>query len=315
MAQIYILSGKDQFRRKQKLNQLKKEFLSPGMEALCFASLKDPSLPDFQAAVQSPGFAMGSKVVVVEDMSLLENKSTDKEVAMVLACLENLPDNVILIFNSEKVSGTIKLVKSIKKQFKDKLEHIEFKAFNSWETKQAAHWLMSLGLSELDLGVAEYLAEHIGCEESGKLYSELERLSLLNKKITPDLIKQECKARHDVFKFISKLANGSKAAANSELEKLIAEKELHLGTMAVLQSSLSKFLKLKHAQTQGLSQNQQAEIVGITPQRLYYQSKECSSMQLEHLEKLLDCCLEQERNIKTGRLDLESAFRVLINTV
>lgn len=314
MSQIYILSGKDHFRRKLKLDALKKEHVQPGMEALCFASLKNPDLPDFQAAVQSPGFGMGSKVILINDFKLLENKSTDKEVEMVISCLENLPENVILIFNSDKVSGTIKLVKQIKKQFKDQLEQIDFKIFTPWETKEAAHWLMSTKIADIDIACAEHLAEHIGCEESGKLVSELERLSTLGKKITRELINKECKGRHDVFKFIAKLAVGSTPAANSELQKLIDEKELHLGTLSVLQSSLSKYLKLKYAEKQGMNQNQQAEVIGISPQRLYYQRKECAPMKIEFLESLLDKTYQQEKNIKSGKLTVENAFRVLVNS-
>lgn len=312
---IFVLHGKDAFRRQLRLNQLKAKYLDAGMEALNFAEFNNPDLMDFVAVVRTPGFGFGKKIILIKDFAYLEEKSEDNDVEQILETLTGLPDNIVLIFSSEKTTGTIKLIKNLKSKLKDSLSFEEFKPFNFWETGPAAKWLMEITpASGLDASCAEYLVEQVGSEDSSKLYSELNRLIALGKPITMELIREECRGRHDVFAYTRKLAEGDIKGANIELEKLIINKETHLGLLALMETSISKYLKLKLAQEARLSEPEQAALVGITPQRLYYQKKEASNMRSDHLKNLLDKILEVERDVKTGKRSLELGLRRLVNS-
>jgi DNA polymerase III delta subunit len=161
---------------------------------------------------------------------------------------------------------------------------------------------------------AEYLVEHIGTEDSMKIYSELKRLSTLGKPITEELIKEECRGRHDSFRFINELAWGNTQKANTELEKIIAGKELHLGLVALMETMLSRHLKFKLSETERYSAEQQASLLGISPGRLHFQRQEAARMNIARLETLLEQTLDIERSTKTGKMPLDRAIRVMVNS-
>lgn len=303
----YLIYGKDSFRKQLRLNALKAQHLEPGLEALNLLEIVNPELNDFCNLIQMPAWGFSTKVIVVKNFKYLENKAEDADIESILRAVDGLGENIVVIFDSDKVTGTIKLVKNLKT--KSSVE--EYNSFSPWEAQKAGAWLRELN-SNLSPDIAEFLAEYVGTEDSGKLYSELKRLETLGRIIDTELIEEECKSKHDIFRFIQKLALKDKAGAALELERIIAAKEAHLGVVSIIETVVSKYLKLKLAEEQRLPQNQQAELIGVSPQRLYHQRKECSSMKINELEKLLATVLETERNIKTGKMPLERALRVLV---
>lgn len=309
---IYILHGKDSFRKQIRLDELKEKYIEPGMESLSFLVIENPELIDFISAVKTPGFGLGSKLIVVKNFKYLENKSEDKEVEQILNTLQNLPESVVLVFDSDKVTGTIKLVKNIKAKLKSIIELEEFTPFTPWDSKSPASWLCKSFGKELKIQDAEYFVEQIGSDDSGKLYSEMKRLLTLGKPIDQDLIEKECAGKVDIFKFTRLIAEGKIEAANKELNKIILAKESHLGLLAMMETSISRYLKLKLSQ--GKPKDEKAKILGISPGRLYFQEQEVARMQTPYLEKLLDRTIEAERNVKRGRMNINKALKYLVNT-
>ncbi|MDA0772731.1 MAG: hypothetical protein O3C63_07280 [Cyanobacteria bacterium] len=309
---IIILHGKDSFRKQLRLDKLKTQYLEPATEALNYAHAVNPELKDFISLVQTPAWGLSTKVIVIKDFTALENKSEDKEVEQITQVLSNLPESVLLIFDSDKVSGTIKLVKGLKKN--PEIQFEEFKEFSQWDIKAPAAWLVKMSENSINMELAEHLVEHIGTEDSSQLYSELRRLQTLGREITSDLINKECKGKHDIFKFIKELATGKIVNANLELEKLIKEKEVHLGLVAAMSTMLSKYLKLKLSEQERMNKDDQAKLLGVSPGRLYHQKQEVASMSIARLESLLTKTLEVENKTKKGIMPLEKSLRILVNS-
>jgi len=318
---IYILHGKDLFRKQLKLSQLKSQNLSPGLEAFCYSEFNNPELIDFCSAVKTPGFGMGKKIILIRDFKFLETKAEDEsDIELILSTLEGLPENTILIFYSEKINGTIKLVKNLKTRIKN-LSLEEFAQFSPWKSQEAGNWLADYHREQIKLGVmngtvidrdiASLIADQVGSEDSGKLHSELMRLISLGKPITRELVMEECRGKHDVFAYARKLAEKDRAGAGFELKKIIDNKELHLGLVALLDTAISKYLKLKLAQQKRLSEADQCKVTGISPKALYHQAQEVKKMQVPHLQKLLSKILDLDRQVKTGKQDLERGLRIL----
>lgn len=319
---IHIIHGQDLFRKQLRIAALKAEHLEPGMEALNLVHAENPSLIDFVSLINTPAFGFGKKIIQIKNFTYLENKAEDAEVSSILEGLADLPESNIIIFDSEKVSGVIKLVKQLKNLPGVELE--EAKPFNSWEAKPAAGWLryiFPLLLKELDSkmpmpgpDILEYFAEQTGVEDSSKLYSELKKLIILGKPFTEALIDQECQARHDVFKFARLLAEAKVAQANKELEKIIVAKELHLGVLAMLDTIISKYLKLKLALQERKSDADIAQLLSASPQSLFHKKKEVANMQESHLDALLEKIVDLEFKVKTGRTTIDRGFRLLVNS-
>lgn len=309
---FYILHGKDSFRRQLRLDELKAKYLEPGMEALNYSVAINPELKDFISLVQTPAWGFSTKVIIIKNFKPLENKAEDDEVKQLLAVLANLPESILLIFDSDKVTGTIKLVKELKKN--SEIEFEEFAEFSPWNTKIPAAWLVKMCGNSITMQVAEHMVEHIGAEDSSKLYSELKRLETLGREITAELIDKECKGKHDIFKFIKELVSGNTARANQELEKLINEKEVHLGLLAAMSTMISKYLKLKLSEQERMNKDEQAKLLGISPNRLYYQKQEVARVSVARLEELLIKTLDAESNTKKGIMPLEKSLRMLVNS-
>lgn len=318
---IYILHGKDLFRKQLRLSLIKSQNLSPGLEAFCYSEFNNPELIDFCSAVKTPGFGMGKKIILIKDFKFLEAKAEDEsDIELILSTLEGLPENTILIFYSEKINGTIKLVKNLKTRIKN-LSLEEFALFSAWKSQEAGNWLADYHREQIKLGalsgpaidrdLASLIADQVGSEDSGKLHSELMRLIALGKPITRELVMEECRGKHDVFAYARKLAEQDRAGAGFELKKIIENKELHLGLVALLDTAISKYLKLKLAQQKRLSEADQCKVTGISPKALYYQAQEVKKMQVPHLQKLLGKILDLDRQVKTGKQDLERGLRIL----
>jgi DNA polymerase III delta subunit len=332
---IYFLSGKDSFRKQIRLEELKKQYIEPGMESLSLNSINGKGyevletaieageeitkpvfynfqLSDFVSELKTPGMGFGKKVIIIKDFSYLEHKANkDSEIDLILETLNGLPENTILIFDSEKITGTIKLVKNIKTELESKTKFEDFTPFTNWNVKESSEWL-SKTIPEFGRDNAEYLIEQLGTEDSSKLYSEAQRLLIINKKITREIIDRECEVKTDNFKFIKLLAQNKISEANQELKRIFLKREAHLGLLAMMETMLSTYLKLKLVQ--GKSKDQKAKILGINPGRLYHLEKEINSMQTTDLEKLLSKVLQAEQDIKYGRKQLEPALRYLVNS-
>ncbi len=309
---IFIIHGSDIFRRDLALGKLRAELVEPGLESMNYSSLERPNTASLISAISTPGFG-GRRVTLVREMSQLESKLEDEnELTLILEALTNMPEDSVLIVTNKKVLGTIKLVKELKKLSEVKFH--EFNEFNDWEAGKAAEWILSLKEFKINKTTAQFFAEHIGCNDSSQLYSELQRLSTLSGNITEELIETECRARDDVFKLARELALGKRDSSVLELRKLINNDELHLGALAAISSSINRFLKLKLIETSPAHRGQEAQLLGISPGRLHFMRQEAAPMQVDKLEALSERLLSIERGVKTGKLKLETELRVLAAT-
>ncbi len=311
---IYLISGKDKFRRQLKVVSIKKDiFASEEINGFNYQELENPDPSSFAAAIQTPAFAGGKKMILIKNFKALENKSEDDDIEKICLALKLKPQENIVIFNSEKITGTLKLVKKIKKDFKEECQEEKFELFKSWDLKEASTWLCKIypeitNKGKLDYQIAEFISEQVGVEDSAKLYSELERLVSLGKELTIKNLESELDSRSDVFKFIKHITQDNRTQAIKEFKKIVKARELNIGLLAILETSISNSLKLKLSQKKYPNKNELASFLGVSPGRLYYQQQELSKVSIEHLNKCLEKVLDLERQVKTGKDQLERAL-------
>ncbi len=311
---IKILNGEDNFRRQLALDLLRAKLVDPAWESMNLVQLDKPSITEVIEAANMPAFGLCERLVVANDAEFLTKKQEEDDVSRLLEGLGDLPEGVTLVFNSSKILGTLKLVKQLKKI----AELEDFKEFSPWDTKQAASWLQALAKEKkisVDFQVLEFMVEYLG-SDSSKLYTELNRVSLrvAGEKVTEDLIKRECKAKHDVFKFAEELAKNNKESARFELEKIIRNGEANIGFLMGLQTNLSRYLKLKLMAKTRMSRDEQAKKLGVTSGRLYFLEKSVSGMQLPKLEMINDNLAKIEAQVKRGQRSVDFALRLLVQT-
>jgi DNA polymerase III delta subunit len=311
---IELLSGKDQFRRQQYLALIKTNtFENEDLNGFNYQELENPDISEFCAAIQTPAFGAGKKLILIKDFKPLENKSEDKDIERICNSLTGKPSENIIIFNSEKINGALKLVKKIKKDFKPGIKEHKFELFKSWDLKEATEWLCKIYPTlkdgeKLNYEIAEFIAEQVGVEDSAKLYNELERLITTGKALTKKNLEKELDSKHDVFKLIRFITQSQKEKALSEFEKIVKARELNIGLLAILETTISNSLKLKLAEKEFRNKDELAAFMGMTTGRVYYQQKELAKVSIEHLNRCLEKVLHVERQVKTGRDQLERAI-------
>lgn len=312
---IYLISGKDKFRRQNEVNNIKEKILAKEeINGFNYQELENPDLSELCAVIQTPAFGSGKKIILVKEFAPLDSKAEDKDIERLCNSLASKPSENIIIFDSEKINGTLKLIKKIKKDFKDSVKEEKFELFKTWDLKEASDWVCKIYSTmkngeKLNMEIAEFIAEQVGVEDSAKLYSEIERLITTGKELTIKNLEKDLEGKHDVFKLIKHITQNQKVKALQEFEKLVKSRELNIGLLAILETTLSSSLKLKLAEKKYHNKNELAEFIGMTPGRLYYQQKDLAQVSISHLNNCLNKVLEIEKKVKTGRDQLERAIR------
>lgn len=307
---IFLIYGDDKFRKSLKLDSIKNLLGIKKSNNFSFISLEDPELSEIEEQCFSGSLLSKSKTIHIKNSRFLKNKSEDKDIEKLLYLLENLPEDNNLIFDSEKLLGTLKIIKSIKKIPNIKIE--EFKSFSLWENSKATEWLKEvLGLN---FELAEFAVNYIGTEDSAYLYNEISKLMSLNQALTKELIKNQLKEKKDIFKFIKDLATNKKREAILELNKLIGFKDINLGSLALLDKNISNYIKLKLLKLDGSPREEISQILGCTTNRLHYLEKEVQAMDLRRLKNIKKLLLELEYKVKTGRIQLIEGLRLLVHS-
>ena len=319
---IWLFFGKDNFRKQLQIRSLKTKLVDPGMESMNFQELSNPSTPDLINNLQTPAWGSTNKLILVTGLPLLEGapkpeelETVLKELRSLILVLQNLSNNIHVIFALSNLDQRLKVFKEFKKEL-PQLELQDFKEFSPWDTKTASQWLLTAysdinNGARLDPIIAEYFVEFIGTEDCSKLYNELIRLNALGKELNIELINSECIAQHNIFKYALDLAAGNNSKAFIQLESMIRNKEIHPGTLAAIETTILRYLKLKLAQKAGLGKDEKASILGVSPQALYHKEKEVQNLSIARLEQLNQALLKAEHNSKTGRMNTEDAFRIL----
>jgi DNA polymerase-3 subunit delta len=312
---IYLISGKDKFRRQNEVNNIKEKILvKEEINGFNYQELENPDLSELCAVIQTPAFGSGKKIILVKEFAPLDSKAEDKDIERLCNSLANKPTENIVVFDSEKINGTLKLIKKIKKDFKDSVKEEKFELFKTWDLKEASDWVYKVyqSLSEgkkINYEIAEFIADQVGVEDSAKLYNEIERLITSGKELTIKNLEKDLDSKHDVFKLIKHITQNQRVKALQEFEKLVKSRELNIGLLAILETTLSSSLKLKLAEKRYPNKNELAEFIGMSPGRLYYQQKDLAQVSISHLNNCLNKVLEIERKVKTGRDQLERAIR------
>lgn len=325
---IYLYYGDDDFRRQNAIDALSNELVDPSWRSVNLIELNNPNPGDFADHISNIPFGMGQRLVIVKDAKFLEKKSDDETVSIILEALNSLSEGVSILFNSKKITGTIKLVKQLKKN-----AYIEeFAVFAPWDIKKATSWLRSeirkknQKLSEaseaegqssfetkVDDRALEFLVDYIGTD-SAVLINELEKLSLMAKgsPIDQALITKELKPRHDIFAFAKEISRANQAQASKELQRIIMNDEIHLGFLSALQTSVQRYLKAKLLASSPGSDAEKAKALSISPGRFYYLRQEIGPMKLPYLELLNEKLYSMEKKLKRGETSLEQELRVLV---
>lgn len=305
---IYLYWGEDDFAIAEAVNKLRESVLDPSWVSFNYDKIL-PEQPDavIQALNQAmtPPFGMGGRLVWLIDTPLCQQCS-ENLLAELNRTLPQIPqESVLLLTTRNKPDGRLKSTKLLQKY-----AHIrEFSLIPPWKTEQLVQGVKSgsreVGVQLTPAAVA-LLAQSVG-NHTRQLYNELEKLRLyagdssepLDESIVATLVVSNTQ---NSLQLAAAIGQGDKAKGLELVADLINKNEPALRIVATLIGQFRTWLWVKLMISEGEKDQKviaTAAEVG-NPKRIYFLSKEVSSLQLEQLISSLRVLLELEVKLKTG---------------
>lgn len=319
---VTLLWGEDDFRLEKALINLREKTLGNERSPLNYRTLSEPSTMELLEAIQTTPMMFGNLLIEVNARKLFMKTtrpaSSDENIGKINDALEHLPPSITVVFvcnipkgDNKKVDGTFNLVKTIKKFGEVK----EFQPFRSYQTKELSEWIRQTAKQKnIDIkndAVTELLTS-VG-EDLRRLDSELDKLELLvypNKTVTKKDVASLGISHENIFNFADVWLSGNKAEALIELNKLL-EKEPPLRIMAILNTTIKRWLKLK-IESKNNSYDELGKIFGMHPFRAQKEVEKLGARSVEQLAQMQKKLTETEFKIKSGKLEATLAMEMML---
>lgn len=311
---IYFFYGDEEFNISNEIKKLKNTLDKDFIE-MSFKTYNNPKFPDLMAIIKTQPMMFGKMIIVINCLSYLSGKSTeengldDKQIKQITESLENISDNLDIIFVAQLPPDSQKKIDKRKKLFKvlSKFNSQEFLQIPSYKTAELENWIKQQGKSK-DLKLSDNVASEILLQIGSNLRmldSELEKLKIFakDKPVTSEMVKEICITNEDLFAFADYLIGENKAKALSEYQKLLTKKH-PLEILSVLHTLLHGKIQIKALSSQ-LNNEEIAKEINMHPYRVKLELQKLKNISLKNLVKLKQNLTEAEYKIKSGQANLD----------
>ena len=296
---IILLYGKDTYRSKQRLNELKEEFKNESGINERFLDAKNLTFEELKNEVLGLSFFNEKKLIIVENVFL--NKTLKEEIK------EKGKDfltseNIIIFYEQGKILKADLLYSFIRK--KGTIEE-----FNFLEEEELKNWV--LNEIEKEGGMIGDSALNLLCEYAGndlwRQKNEISKLIAFSKeKITEKEIKLliNIETELNIFNTVEAIANNDKGKAIRLIKKHLDKGESIFGILALISIQFKNMIIVKTAEDyRGTS------LSPFLQRKSFYQSEKFS---LEDLKRIYAKIVEIDISVKTGKIDEKIAIETLI---
>ena len=305
---IIFLYGADAYRSKQKLDEIIFQYKSVRKSGLNLKYLdaSESDFSDFYNHFKVASMFAETKLVIVKN--LFENKKFQEAFLAELKNLESLKD-VILLYEKEEPDQRLKIFKTLTKECKCQ----EFKLLESANLRTWAG--NEFGAQKINQDALALLVQYVG-NDLWKLSGEIKKLSnfklgaVIKKEDVVLLVKPGIE--NDIFKTIDALAAQDKKTALALLRQHLDNGDAPLYLLSMIAFQFKNLLIVKELASQGLMYNSIVKKSGLHPfvvKKNYYQ---CSQFSLEKLKEIYQQIFECDLNIKTGKIESETALDLLV---
>jgi DNA polymerase-3 subunit delta len=309
---IIFLYGPDTFRSRQKLNEIieyYKKIHKSGLSLKYFDFEKD-NFEDFRDALKSSSMFREKKLLILKN--LFSNQKAENDF------LKNLKEiskskEIILIYEKE-IDEKSPLAKELKKEAKfQKFELLEGERLKNWVKREFQKYQVKISNEAIEM-----LINYVGSDlwqmenEIKKLVNFCDKKEIKTKDIEL-LVKP--KIETDIFKTIDAIA-----AKNKKRALFLIKEHLQVGDsptylLAMINFQFRNLLVIRDLIERGKSLTDILRELDLHPfliKKIYFLAKKFS---LEDLKKIYQKIFEVDLNIKTGKIDPETALDLLITEI
>ncbi|HIZ27780.1 MAG TPA: DNA polymerase III subunit delta [Candidatus Adamsella sp.] len=325
---VYLYWGEEDFNIDKAVRNLRENILDDSLAGLNHKILK-PNKLDIKSILeelQAVPMMFGNFLLEIYTPDLFlrgTNKpsSSDKIMQSLFDTLENLVPNFHALFvckiprgANKKIDSSSKLVKLIQSTG----EVREFPMLKSYQTDKLISWINQT-CKEKEIKINKDAAEELlflKGDELRLLDNELDKLKLLvypNTSITKKDVLSFSGNNENVFFFADCILKNDRKSTLSELRKL-TQKEHPLKILAVLQSVIKRWLRIKIESMQKKSPQEISKIVNLHEFVVKQDMEKLKKVNLNYLVAIREALTDIEYNIKSGKLSDEIAFDMILAT-
>lgn len=310
---VIFLYGQDSYRSKQKLDEIVshyKKVRKSGLNLIYFdASQKDFSnfYDNFKV---SPMFAE-KKLVILSNV--FSNKEFQEDFLKEIKNLQALKD-IVVIFEQDEIDQRLKLFKIMLKGCKcQEFKLLIGKTLKDWAQVAFEKYSVKINADALNLLLA-YTGNNLWL-----LSNEIKKLvdfkegSVIKKEDIELQVKP--KIETDIFKTIDALASKNKKQALEFLHKHLENGDNPLYLFSMINYQIRNLLLVKELASKGLMYDSIVKKSGLHPFVVKKNYFACSNFSFEELKNIYKKIFKIDSEVKTGKIESETALDLLISSI
>lgn len=310
---IIFLYGDDSYRAKEKLEEIIEGYKKVHKSGLNLIQIdvKEKSLRDLFDSFKISSMFDEKKLIILKD--LFSNIKFQEEFLEEIKTLKD-SNNIIVIFEKESVDKRSKLLKALIKDAKcQEFDFLDPRNIKAWLVAEAAKYG-----AKFDPLAEATLFSYIG-NDLWRLSNEIKKLSDFkkNKVITKQDVDLHVKPKieNDIFKTIEEISQKNKKQALNLLHKHIEDGENALYLLSMIAYQFRNLLIIKELIEQRKPYNVIAKKSGLHPfvvKKTYYM---CQQFSLPELKKIYQKIFQVDLDIKTGKIEAETALDLFVSGI
>ncbi|MDD4661725.1 MAG: DNA polymerase III subunit delta [Candidatus Pacebacteria bacterium] len=299
---IILIYGKDTYRSKKRLNELKEEFKLKNESGINERLLDGKNLffDDLKNEVLGLSFFNEKKLIIIENVFL--NKTLKEEIKEKGKDFLD-SDNILIFYEQDKLLKGDVLYSFIRKKATiEEFNFLEGEELKKWAKKE----ISNLGGKISDKGL-DLLCEYIGSD----LWRQANEISKLvsykqGEEITEDDVNLlvNVQTEINIFNTVDALADNDKEKAIRLIKKHLEKGESIFGLLALISNQFKNMIIVKTAEDY-----RKTSLHPFVQRKSFYQSQKFS---LDDLKRIYAKILEIDLGVKTGKIDEKIAIETLI---
>jgi len=310
---IIFLYGEDTYRSKQKLDEIVQHYKKIHKSGLNLTYI-NAERDDFKNLVDSFKIvSMFSEKKLMILKNVFSAKNFQEGLLKEINKFKETKD-IIVIFEEEKIDERNKLFKTLKKEAKSQ-------EFDLLKGAPLLNWIKNefkKNNAKIDFGVEGIILNHIG-NNLWQIQNEIKKLSdfkagKMIKKEDIDLLVRP-KVETDIFKTIDAIASKNKKQAFSFLHKHLENGDNILYLLSMIAFQFKNLLIIKDLIEKQKPYSVIAKKSGLHPfvvKKSYYL---CNQFSFSELKKIYQKIFQADLDIKTGKIEPETALDLLVSEI
>ncbi len=323
---IIFLYGQDNFRSRQKLNELKDKFkreVDQAGDSISRIDGETADLNEINGAISSPSLFARKRMVIIENIFSNNAKTIAKELAAYFK-KRKTDDNIVIFLDdvSGEKMGANPLFKFLNEQktvqnFKP-LTNSETAAWIKTEVEKNGMKIEPSAVAHLNILFQNDLwalaneikkIEHFKKAKQGELIEGGGELKI----VVADIEKlSRGKTDENIFALTDAISQKRKDLAMELLEKEIESGVAEQYLLHMIQRNFKILLKIRQALDSGYAQRQIATDLKLHPFVVQKSIGQVRNFSLDFLKKIFSHLIKIDREFKTGKTDLKTALSLLI---